>query len=117
MAASSVTFRFRGLPRDKFRALCDQHPPRKEDIGDLTVGYHRVDVGDAMVEASLYEPVFDAEAWEALLDVISIGEWNELRRRAEKVNGSVVTESPKSLLASTILSSRARGSKQQPASA
>jgi hypothetical protein len=114
MAESAVIFRFRALPRDEFRALCDNHPPRKDDLADLSVGYDRVAVGDALVEASLYEPVFDSEAWRSLLGVISIGEWNELRRRAEKVNGSVVTESPKSLLASTILSLRARGSKQQP---
>lgn len=112
MASSAVKFTFRALPRDKFRALCDANPPRKDDVGDLSVGYHRADVGDKLVEQSLIEPVFDETSWTALLDVISIGEWNRLRARAEKVNGSVVTENPKSLLASRIRSSRASASEQ-----
>jgi hypothetical protein len=116
MAESGVRFDFRALPKDKFRALCDQHPPRKGDMGDQSVGYHRVDLGDALVKECMTSPVFDAEAWEQLVDVVSIGEWNRLRARAEKVNGSVVTESPKSGLASAIRSSLASDSAQPPAS-
>jgi hypothetical protein len=117
MAESGVRFDFRALSKDKFRALCDQHPPRKDDLGDQSVGYHRVNLGDALVKECMTSPVFDAEAWEQLVDIISIGEWNRLRARAEKVNGSVVTESPKSGLASAIRSSLASVSEQPPASA
>jgi hypothetical protein len=116
MAESAVRFDFRALPKDKFRALCDQHPPRKDDLGDQSVGYDRVGLGDALVKTCMISPVFDAEAWEQLVDVVSIGEWNRLRARAEKVNGSVVTESPKSGLASAIRSSLASDSAQPPAS-
>lgn len=107
MAASAVPFRFRALPRDKFRNICDAHPPRKDDQFDLAVGYHRADVGDELVRASLVDPAFDEASWAEFLDVISIGEWNRLRARAEKVNGQQVTEAPKSLLASRVLSPRA----------
>ena len=116
IAESSVAFRFRGLSRDKFRVICDEHPPRPTNSYDLAVGYNTEALGDALVEASLIEPVFDDAAWAELVEVISIGEWNELRRCAEKVNGSVVTEAPKSALASRILSSRANGSEPQPPS-
>jgi hypothetical protein len=116
MAESGVRFDFRALPKDKFRALCDQHPPRKDDLGDQSVGYHRVDLGDALVKVCMTSPVFDAEAWAELVDVVSIGEWNRLRARAEKVNGSVVSESPKSGLASAIRSSLASEPEQPPAS-
>ncbi len=116
IAESAVRFTFRGLPKDEFRALCDQHPPRRGDQGDAFVGYDRNSLGDALVKASVIEPIFDETSWAALLEVVTIGEWNEMRRRAEKVNGSVVTEAPKSLLASRILSSRASTSKPLPAS-
>jgi hypothetical protein len=82
----------------------------------MMVGYNRDAVGDALVRASMVEPTFDDESWPALVEVVSIGEWNRLRQVAEKVNGSVVTESPKSPLASRILSSHAASSKPQPTS-
>lgn len=104
MSESAVRFTFRALPRDRFRALCDSYPPRKDDHLDLSVGYHRADVGDELVKASLVDPIFDNTAWAEFLDIVSIGEWNRLRERADKVNGSVVMEAPKSLLASRVLS-------------
>jgi hypothetical protein len=106
---SAVRFVFRGLPKDKFRALCDEHPPRPNDATDAYVGYDRVSLGDALVRASLLEPVFDAESWPDLVKVIAVGEWNRMRQYAEKVNGSVVTEAPKAPRASAILSSVAAG--------
>lgn len=112
MDETAVEFRFRALPRDKFRALCDDNPPRRGNQYDAAVGYDSEAVEDELVRRSLIEPVFDDESWAQLLDVISIGEWNQLRKYANKVNGSVVTESPKSALASRILSSRASSSRQ-----
>lgn len=100
---SAVRFAFRGLPKDEFRALCDEHPPRKNDATDSYIGYDRVSLGDALVRESLIEPVFGTAAWDQLKDAVSIGEWNKLRECAEKVNGSVVTEAPKAPLASAIL--------------
>lgn len=115
---SAVRFEFRGLSKDAFRDLIDQpeSAPRRGDQMDALVGYNRDAVGDALIRASLVSPEFDDESWTALVSVCSIGEWNRLRQVAEKVNGSVVTESPKSLLASRILSSRAKSSEPQPAS-
>lgn len=105
MIESSVKFAFRALSRDKFRALCDQHPPRRGDQYDTAVGYNRSGLGDALVRASLVEPEFDDTSWAELLEVVSVGEWNRLQQVAEKVNGRVVTESPKSLWVSRTPSS------------
>lgn len=132
---SEIKFVFRSLTRDAFRALCDTCPPRYDDALDNHVGYNREAVSDALVRASLLEPVFDGITWEdikadgtklgtaqegadwrALLEVISVGEWAEMRRVAEKVNGSVVTEAPKAGLASRILRSPANDSEPEPAS-
>jgi hypothetical protein len=115
---SAVKFHFRALSRDAFRDLTDrpENAPRRGDQVDMMVGYNRDAVGDALVRASMVEPTFDDDSWPALVEVVSIGEWNRLRQVAEKVNGSVVTESPKSQLASRILSSHAASSKPQPTS-
>ena len=101
---SAVRFAFRALPRDKFRELADNHPPRPLDQYDAIAGYNREALSDALVQASMLEPVFDVDSWLQLVEVVSVGEWNRLRQVAEQVNGSVVTESPKSALASRILS-------------
>ena len=103
--AASVTFRFRALPKAEFRALCDDHPPRKGDEMDHMVGYNRTAVLDALVRSSLYDPVFDDASWAEFLDTVSTGEWEELRSTANSVNRGVV-EPPKSGLASRILSQR-----------
>lgn len=113
---SAVRFTFRALTRAAFRSLCDDHPPRMADVYDQAVGYNREAVSDALVRASLVDPDFDDDSWAQLDAVLSVGEWAEMRRVAEKVNGSVVTESPKSVQASRILARRANDSTQPPAS-
>lgn len=100
--ANSATFRFRALPKDEWRALCDNHPPRKGNEVDSLVGYDRDAVLDEAVRRSLIDPVFDDESWAQLVAVVSSGEWEELRKAANSVNRGVV-ESPKSALASQIL--------------
>ena len=99
---SSATFRFRALPKDEWRALCDDHPPRKGNEVDQWTGYDRDAVLDEAVRRSLIDPVFDDESWAELGTVISSGEWEELRKVANSVNRGVV-ESPKSALALQIL--------------
>lgn len=113
---ASVRFTFRALTRAEFRSLCDDFPPRMGDVYDQAVGYNREIVSDALVRESLVEPEFDDDSWAQLEAVLSVGEWAEMRRVAEKVNGSVVTESPKSVQASRILARRANDSQPTPAS-
>lgn len=103
IAAHSAVFRFRGLPKDEWRALCDDHPPRKGNEVDGWTGYDRDAVLDEAVRRSLIDPVFDDESWADLMQVISSGEWDELRKTTNSVNRGVV-EPPKSVLASQILS-------------
>lgn len=100
--ANSATFRFRALTKDQWRALCDDHPPRKGNEVDLWTGYDRDAVLDAAVRASLIDPVFDDASWAEFVQVVNAGEWEELRKTANSVNRGVV-ESPKSVLASEIL--------------
>lgn len=108
--ASSPWFRFRALPKDVFRALCDDHPPRRDNQVDQMTGYNRDMVLDEMVRASLIDPVFDDESWAELTATLASGEWDELRKVSNHVNRGVV-EPPKSVLASRILARPNSGSK------
>lgn len=96
IAKSEIRFVFRGLPRDQFRALCDEHPPRDGDQYDAYVGYNRTAVSDAMVQRCLVAPDFDDDSWAELLDVIGAGQWLLMQKTAEHVNGAVIQEPPKS---------------------
>lgn len=100
---TSAVFRFRALPKAQWRALCDDHPPRQGNEIDQWTGYNRDAVLDQAVRESLIDPVFDEAAWAEFSGVLNGGEWDELRKATNKVNKGVV-ESPKSALASLILS-------------
>lgn len=100
--AASATFRFRALPKAEWRALCDDHPPRQGNDVDQWTGYNRDAVLDQAVRESLIDPEFDDVSWANLMLAINGGEWDELRKTANKVNKGV-TENPKSVLASMIL--------------
>jgi len=111
-----IVFRLRAMPQDKYRILCDNHPPRKGNEMDGFVGYNRDAVLDASVRVCLYDPEFDDVSWQAFLAVCNPSEWNELRSVVNSVNRSVA-DAPKSELASLVLAKPARASKRQPASA
>lgn len=98
----AITFRFRAVSKDKYRALCDRHAPRKGNELDQFTGYDRDAVADALVRECLFDPVFDDASWAQFLEVCNPSEWAELRKTAQEANrGSV--DLPKSSLASEVL--------------
>lgn len=120
IAEAAVTFTLRALPPHRWRALCDNHPPREGNQIDRVVGYNRDAVLDVAVRECLIDPAFEdcAEkdcdhegcgSWQQFTISCNAGEWNELRQVANTVNLGVV-EDPKSELASRILTRRASGS-------
>lgn len=109
--ANAITFTFRALPKDKWRELCEQHPPRKGNNIDQYLGHDKNAVEDAAIRLCMIDPVFDDAAWGEFLAVCNPGEWGELREAVREVNGSV-TNLPKSQLASQILAKRGPTSKQ-----
>lgn len=109
MEGALATFRFRALPKDEFRALCDDHPPRKGNELDLYMGYNRDAVLDEAVRLCMTDPVFDDKSWAEFVAVVNGGEWEELRRVVNSVNKGV-HDAPKSVLASRILTRGAAGS-------
>jgi hypothetical protein len=115
IAENVIVFKLRAMPQDKWRSLCDNHPPRQSNDMDFMVGYNRDAVTDASVRACLYDPVFDESSWAQFMSVCNPSEWNELRHAATLANQAVV-DAPKSVLASQILEKPGRGSKRQPGS-
>lgn len=122
--ALSTWFRLRAMPKDRWTALCEQHPPRKGHEVDTYLGYNPDAVADAAVRACLYDPVFedctvpgcphdDCGSWQQFVKVCNPSEWAELRECVRIVNGSV--KPPKSRLAASVRASLAAGSKS-PAS-
>lgn len=107
---SAITFKFRAIPKDRYRAVCDNHPPRKGNEIDQLLGHNRDAVADAMVRECLIDPVFDDESWAHFLEVCNPSEWQELKHAVQSVNRGVV-DLPKSELASRILTKRANASK------
>jgi hypothetical protein len=72
IAASSVTFRFRGLGRTKFRALLAEHP------GDDDAAFDRDTFPPALVAACSLDPVMSAADVRDLADAITDGQFDAL---------------------------------------
>lgn len=72
MAAATVEFRFRALPRRRFRELVAAHPPRRDDNGQLLtrdyLGVNYEEFFDALIRQSLVAPELDADTLTLLLD-------------------------------------------------
>lgn len=119
---SQTEFTFQALNKDQWRALTDDHPPRKSNQMDYVVGYDRDTVLDELVRVCLLTPKFEeclddngdprtdcshesCGTWQQLLSVINPSEWAELRDTANLANSQVV-EAPKSALASQVLDRR-----------
>lgn len=125
IAEQAVVVRFRAMHKDKWRALCDNHPPRRADEFDMLAGYNRDAVLDEAVRVCMIEPAFndcakgtpdgpcehtDCGSWQQFISVVPPGEWEELKITVNSVNRGVV-DAPKSALASRILGRRATTSR------
>lgn len=70
--AATVVFRLRALPRRRWRALVDEHPPRR--VGDrihdedAQARVNNETFFPALIQASAVEPKLRDETWQALLD-------------------------------------------------
>jgi hypothetical protein len=124
--AAQVRFQFRSMSRTRFSELVPLYPPRDGNIFDYRVGYDRDAMLDAQIRECLVEPVFedctkpgcehaDCGTWQQLTNTLNLSEYGELARVAQEING-VVTEAPKSPLASRILDKPAQSSRRRHAS-
>lgn len=97
MEAATVVLRLRALGRLQWKALKDEHPPRKGDDGktipeDVFVGVNRQSFFNALVRATIAAPVLDAETLDLLLDEkLTDGQWEDLCTIAWNMNEDKVS--------------------------
>lgn len=121
--ATQVRFVFLAMGKDRYSELCDENPPRDNNMLDMATGYNREAVNDASVRECLVSPTFEdctkpgcshdtCGSWQAFAKIINPTEWAELVNTCQEVNG-LVGHAPKSALASQILDKGARSSRQR----
>lgn len=91
MAAATVTLRLRALGRRRWRELRDEHPPRKDDEGNVLpadiLGVNYESFFNALLRESIVEPTLDDETLDLLLDErLTDRQWNDLTDVAWNLN-------------------------------
>ena len=107
MAESTVTLRFRALPRRQWAELVAKHPPRRDDGGRVfDTDAAGVNADEFMVDVlhrCLVDPVLPEEDWTALVDdCLTSAQYEQLTDAVWSLNRRDV-DVPFSLAASTIL--------------
>lgn len=72
MAAATYPFRFRAMPKPRWRAFVAKHPPRRGESGEVNegdagIGVNRETFFDALIRESCVDPALDEEGWRKLL--------------------------------------------------
>jgi len=97
IADETVEMTFRALPRPRYRALVDAHPPRKNDDGEipdrrskaLNVDYDTFFA--ELIRTSLVTPELDEETLTTLLDeVLTASQWRDMSTVVWNLNESTV---------------------------
>lgn len=84
-AEKTVTLTFKALPRPKFRALVDKHPPRKGDDGEIVdkrsarLGFEHDPFFAELIPLALVSPELDDETLTLLIDeVLTYRQWQDM---------------------------------------
>jgi hypothetical protein len=91
MREASYEFRLRALRRPVWRALCDEHPPRRsDDTGEIVptdlIGVNSDTFYDAIIRACLVDPELDDDQWARLNEALTDRQYDELARAAWDLN-------------------------------
>ncbi|WBB73230.1 hypothetical protein O7602_26680 [Micromonospora sp. WMMD1128] len=94
MRDETTTFRVRAMPPPRWRAFCAEHPPRKDDEGnidarDRLLGVNTETFYEALIRVSVIDPVLDDDDWAALLGdggVLTDRQFSDLAEAAWSVN-------------------------------
>jgi hypothetical protein len=97
MEASTVVLRLRALGRLRWKALKDEHPPRrdaegKHDLGDLRLGVNRDTFFDPFIRETIVDPVLDEETLTLLIEQrLTDGQWDDLTTTAWNMNEAKIS--------------------------
>lgn len=101
MDATSRTFKFRALSRRRWRALMAAHPPLKQHKADQ-IDHNPETFPVAAIAACAVEPAMTEDQAQKLEDRLPLGQFQKLWGAILDVNLGV-SDTPKSVLATTIL--------------
>ena len=96
MRASTITVVLRAMPRKKWQALCEQHPPRRDDDGNLLVedrasGVNNDSFWEPAIRACWVSPTLTPARMKRLLDeALSNRQYDLLATTVYAVNNSDV---------------------------
>jgi hypothetical protein len=97
MEAATVVLKLRALGRLRWKALKDEHPPRKDAEGktipeDVFVGVNRESFLNALARLTIAAPVLDSETLDLLLDEkLTDGQWEDLCTIAWNMNEAKIS--------------------------
>jgi hypothetical protein len=93
--ANTVTLAFRSLPRPQFKALRDEHPPRRNEDGlippqyrlDAHFGVNNDEFWEPLIRASIVSPELDDETMRVLIEeLLTDGQWDDLTTKVWNLN-------------------------------
>lgn len=88
MEASTIVFTVRALSRKAYQGLVAQHPPRRDDKGDVLeddreMGLNQATFWDPLIRACVVDPELDETQWRRLLDdILSDRQYEQLASSA-----------------------------------
>ncbi|MET7395624.1 hypothetical protein ABZS66_19250 [Dactylosporangium sp. NPDC005572] len=86
MQQSTVALRLRALARRSWDALVKAHPPLEGNQEHAALGYNSDTFFEALVRASIIDPVITAEQWNQVLDVLTARQWRTIVGAAQALN-------------------------------
>lgn len=91
MRDSTVTLRFRALPRREWFKMLTEHPPRDGNQFDKALGLNQESFFEAAVPMSLVEPELDKSDLSELLDMLSGAQYQAITNAIWEINASEVS--------------------------
>lgn len=90
MTEHTYEFRLRALPRAEWRALCNEHPPRKGDDGGVVdsdrIGVNADTFYDAIIRACLIDPELTDDEFEQLTGALTDRQYDDIAEAAWGLN-------------------------------
>lgn len=111
MRAATVTFQLEALNRVQWSKLRTEHPPRKGEDGDKSLGFNESTLFDEAIPMSIRgvtdsqdEPVeWDLDSWPALADEMTNRQYEDFKIAVLELNVLGGSRLPKSLAASIVM--------------
>ena len=111
MRAATVVFELEALNRVQWSKLRTEHPPRKGEDGDKTLGFNEASLFEAAIPMSIREVVdsagepveWDPESWQALADEMTNRQYEDFKIAVLELNVLGGSRLPKSRAASLVM--------------